>query len=61
MRLRSYGLNHFINEYICACVVPAWKICVGAIVERYDWPHTFFYMDPPYWETEGYGVPFEFQ
>ena len=20
--------------------------------------HTLFYLDPPYWETEGYGVPF---
>ena len=28
------------------------------LVARYDRPHTFFYMDPPYWETEGYGVPF---
>ena len=28
------------------------------LVERYDRPHTFFYMDPPYWETEGYGVEF---
>ncbi len=27
---------------------------------RYDRPHSFFYMDPPYWQTEGYGVPFEF-
>jgi DNA adenine methylase len=34
-----------------------WRDCV----ERYDRPHTFFYMDPPYWETEGYGVPFPFQ
>lgn len=33
-----------------------WKECV----DRYDRPHTFFYMDPPYWQTEGYGVPFEF-
>lgn len=32
-----------------------WEECV----RRYDRPHTFFYMDPPYWETEGYGVPFE--
>ena len=23
---------------------------------RYDRPHTLFYLDPPYWETEGYGV-----
>jgi len=28
--------------------------------ERYDRPHTFFYMDPPYWQTEGYGVDFPF-
>jgi DNA adenine methylase len=25
---------------------------------RYDRPHTLFYLDPPYWETEGYGVDF---
>lgn len=31
-----------------------WEECVA----RYDRPHTFFYMDPPYWQTEGYGVPF---
>lgn len=34
----------------------SWEECV----KRYDRPHTFFYMDPPYWETAGYGVPFEF-
>lgn len=32
-----------------------WASCV----DRYDRPHTLFYADPPYWETEGYGVPFE--
>jgi DNA adenine methylase len=40
----------------------------GAYIERLDWaecirrydrPHTLFYLDPPYWMTEGYGVPFE--
>lgn len=31
-----------------------WRKCV----EKYDREHTFFYMDPPYWETEGYGVDF---
>lgn len=34
-----------------------WDECL----KRYDRPHTFFYMDPPYWETEGYGVPFEWE
>lgn len=33
-----------------------WKACI----DRYDRPHTLFYLDPPYWETEGYGVPFEY-
>lgn len=27
---------------------------------RYDRPHSFLYLDPPYWETEGYGVPIDF-
>lgn len=27
-------------------------------IEKYDRPHTLFFMDPPYWETEGYGVDF---
>ncbi|MCM1512599.1 MAG: DNA adenine methylase [Oxalobacter formigenes] len=31
-----------------------WEECV----RRYDRPDTFFYCDPPYWETEGYGVDF---
>ena len=34
-----------------------WQECV----RRYDRTHTFFYMDPPYWKTEGYGVPFGFE
>ncbi|MEQ1685444.1 MAG: DNA adenine methylase [Burkholderiaceae bacterium] len=32
-----------------------WSACL----DRYDRPHTLFYMDPPYWQTEGYGVAFE--
>lgn len=31
-----------------------WRDCV----KRYDRAHAFFYMDPPYWKTEGYGVDF---
>lgn len=31
------------------------------VVERYDRPHTLFYCDPPYWDTEGYGVDFEWE
>ena len=31
-----------------------WVNCI----ERYDRPHTLFYLDPPYWGTEGYGVDF---
>lgn len=29
-------------------------------VDKYDRPHTLFYLDPPYFEAEGYGVPFPF-
>lgn len=28
------------------------------VFRRYDRPHTFFFADPPYWQTEGYGVEF---
>ncbi|WP_404991313.1 DNA adenine methylase [Cupriavidus pauculus] len=35
----------------------AWQECI----RRYDRPHTLFYLDPPYWQTEGYGVPFGFE
>lgn len=31
-----------------------WHQCII----KYDRPTTLFYLDPPYWQTEGYGVPF---
>lgn len=31
-----------------------WQECV----RRYDRAGTLFYLDPPYWQTEGYGVDF---
>ncbi|ABM50417.1 hypothetical protein J3L14_08085 [Burkholderia pseudomallei] len=41
----------------------------NAYIERFDWatsidrcdrPYALFYLDPPYFETEGYGVAFPF-
>jgi DNA adenine methylase len=31
-----------------------WDECI----RRYDTPASLFFLDPPYWQTEGYGVPF---
>lgn len=31
-----------------------WQRCI----QKYDRAHTLYYIDPPYWQTEGYGVPF---
>ena len=31
-----------------------WRQCI----ERYDRPGTLFFLDPPYWQTEGYGIEF---
>lgn len=28
------------------------------VIKRYDRAHTFFFMDPPYWQTAGYGQEF---
>jgi DNA adenine methylase len=48
----------------------AWQRLSGTYVEnlpwlecaeRYDRAHTFHYMDPPYWQTQGYGVDFDFE
>ncbi len=48
----------------------AWQRLAGVYIEnlswldcakRYDRPHTFHYMDPPYWQTEGYGVEFPYE
>lgn len=33
-----------------------WHDCV----RRYDREHTLHYLDPPYWETEGYGLEWSF-
>ena len=34
-----------------------WEQCL----KRYDRDYTLHFMDPPYYETEGYGVPFELE
>lgn len=34
-----------------------WPVCIS----RYDQPYTFFYFDPAYWQSPGYGVPFGFE
>lgn len=34
-----------------------WETCI----KKYDRRHTLFYCDPPYWQTEGYGVDFGFE
>lgn len=34
-----------------------WYECL----QKWDRDYTLHFMDPPYWETEGYGVPFELE
>lgn len=34
-----------------------WRRCI----EKYDRKDSFFFCDPPYWQTEGYGVDFGFE
>jgi len=34
-----------------------WLTCIN----KWDRDYTLFFLDPPYWQTEGYGVPFGLQ
>lgn len=34
-----------------------WSECI----RRYDRAHTLFFLDPPYWGTQGYGIQFPFE
>lgn len=34
-----------------------WQKCV----DKYDGPDTLFFLDPPYWQTEHYSVPFPWE
>lgn len=44
-----WRLSRVVIEHLDAC----------RCIERYDRPTTVFYLDPPYWETAGYAVPFK--
>ncbi|WP_051278468.1 DNA adenine methylase [Solimonas flava] len=43
-------------RWLCEATIEClpWAACI----EKYDRAHTLFFADPPYWETEGYGVDF---
>lgn len=48
-----------IEEYLSAAhlrLARAYVECLpyAEIIKRYDGPETFFYIDPPYWDCEGY-------
>ena len=61
------GLNLLrLEEQLSAAHLRLSEVCVEHLpwqdcIKRYDRPHTLFYIDPPYWQTEGYGVPFGFE
>ena len=43
-----WRLEKVVIEHLGAC----------ECIRRYDRPSTFFYIDPPYWGTAGYAVPY---
>lgn len=47
---------HLRLARVCIEQLP-WADCLA----RYDRPDTLFFLDPPYWQVEGYGVPFELE
>ena len=51
-----------IEEYLSAAHLRLSRVYVeclpyGDLISRYDGPKTFFYIDPPYWDCEGYYGP----
>lgn len=41
-----------LHQVVIECL--PWQQCLA----RYDAPHTLFFLDPPYWQTAGYGGEF---
>jgi len=62
--MRPAGLNLLrLEEQLSAVHLRLHQVFIerlewSACVERYDRPHSLFYLDPPYFGTVGYGVPF---
>ncbi|MBK1683378.1 DNA adenine methylase [Rhodoferax fermentans] len=62
--VRPAGLNLLrLEEQLSAVHLRLHQVFIerlewSACVERYDRPHSLFYLDPPYFGTVGYGVPF---
>ncbi len=57
-RINFVRLEEDLSEYhqrLAQVVVEClpWQECL----RRYDRPETLFFLDPPYWETEGYATP----
>lgn len=57
MRLEEDLSQAHLRLTRCTIENLSWTKCIA----KYDRPQTFFYCDPPYWQTEGYGVDFGFR
>lgn len=55
-----------IEEDLSAAHLRLARVCIEQLdwaecIKRYDRDYTLFYLDPPYWQTEGYGLDFSFE
>jgi len=61
---RTHGINLLrIEEELSSAHLRLHQVFIenldwSSCIERYDRPHSLFYLDPPYWGTAGYGVDF---
>jgi DNA adenine methylase len=59
-RLNLFNLERSIHDaWVRLAQVTIERLDFRALIPKYDRPHSFFFLDPPYWQIPGYRHDFE--